>query len=194
MKQDELEVAVASGVIDTVMVCMVDMQGRLMGKRCHADFFIRHGYEKNHACNYLLADDMDMVPVPGYASASWTGGYGDFVLKPDLSTLRLLPWLNATALVICDVYDDNGMPVGHSPRQILKKQLQRLSDRGMRASFASELEFYLFDDSYDAIWKKIPWNGDTGELQSGLPYPVDDASGACDAPDQKRTLRCGDRN
>lgn len=154
MKFDELTHAVASGAIDTVLVCMVDMQGRLMGKRYHADFFVHHGYQETHACNYLLADDMDMLPVPGYTSASWAEGYGDFLLKPDLSTLRRLPWLDATALVICDVFDHQGRPVVHSPRQILQKQLRQLADRGMCACFASELEFYLFDESYEAISRK----------------------------------------
>lgn len=150
----ELKHAVASGSIDTVLVCMVDMQGRLMGKRYHGEFFVHHGYEETHACNYLLADDMEMLPVPGYTGASWAQGYGDFLLKPDLSTLRRLPWLDATALVICDVFDQQGRPVVHSPRQILQKQLQRLADRGMRACFASELEFYLFDESYEGLSSK----------------------------------------
>ena len=154
MKFEELKQAVASGAIDTVLVCMVDMQGRLMGKRYHADFFVHHGYQETHACNYLLANDMNMRPVPGYASASWSDGYGDFLLKPDLSTLRRLPWIDATALVICDVLDQQAQPVRHSPRQILQKQLRRLAERGMRACFASELEFYLFDESYGAITKK----------------------------------------
>ncbi|WP_216108148.1 glutamine synthetase family protein [Burkholderia plantarii] len=151
MDFDELKRAVAAGTIDTVLVCLVDMQGRLMGKRCHADYFVRHGHAETHACNYLLADDIEMQPVPGYASASWADGYGDFLLKPDLATLRRLPWLEATALVICDVFDPHGRPVAHSPRQILQKQLRRLTERGMRAAFASELEFYLFDESYEAI-------------------------------------------
>ncbi len=86
---------------------------------------------------------MEMVPVPGYASASWSAGYGDFILRPDFSSLRLLPWLDATALLICDVYSENGQPVAQSPRHILQRQLRRLTDRGMRAYFASELEFYL---------------------------------------------------
>ncbi|WP_116137803.1 glutamine synthetase family protein [Trinickia diaoshuihuensis] len=148
---DELKDAVASGVIDTVLVCMVDMQGRLVGKRFHADFFVKHGHRETHACNYLLANDMEMEPVPGYASASWADGYGDFVLKPDISTLRKLPWLDGTALVICDVLDHHERPVAHSPRQILQRQLRRLADRGLSACFASELEFYLFDETYEAI-------------------------------------------
>jgi glutamine synthetase len=148
---DELKQAVASGAIDTILVCMVDMQGRLVGKRFHADFFVSHGYRETHACNYLLANDMDMEPVPGYASASWVDGYGDFLLKPDLSTVRRLPWLEATALVICDVLDQNQRLVAHSPRQILQKQLRRLAERRMCACFASELEFYLFDETYEEI-------------------------------------------
>ncbi|SIT43531.1 Glutamine synthetase catalytic region [Paraburkholderia ribeironis] len=148
---DELKQAVASGAIDTVLVCMVDMQGRLVGKRFHGDFFVKHGYLETHACNYLLANDMEMEPVAGYTGASWAGGYGDFLLKPDLLTLRRLPWLEATALVICDVFDQREQLVAHSPRQILQKQLRRLTERGMAACFASELEFYLFDESYEDI-------------------------------------------
>ncbi|MEX3937757.1 glutamine synthetase family protein [Paraburkholderia phymatum] len=149
LKFDALKQAIASGVIDTVLVCMVDMQGRLIGKRFHGDFFVKSGYLETHACNYLLANDMEMEPVAGYASASWAAGYGDFVLKPDLSTLRRLPWLEGTALVICDVLDQSGQPVAHSPRQILQKQLNRLTERGMSACFASELEFYLFNETYE---------------------------------------------
>lgn len=133
MNLNELQNLIASNSIDTILVCMVDMQGRLMGKRYHAATFVRHGYELGHACNYLLANDMEMVPVPGYASASWSAGYGDFILRPDFSSLRLLPWLDATALVICDVYSENGQPVAQSPRHILQRQLRRLTDRGMRA-------------------------------------------------------------
>ncbi|WP_236693710.1 hypothetical protein [Robbsia andropogonis] len=142
MTFEELKRAVAAGSIDTVLMCIVDMQGRLMGKRCHAAFFVRHGYQEAHACNYLLADDMEMLPVEGYRCASWDRGYGDLLLKPDLSTIRPLPWLDATALVICDTFDAKGAPIAHSPRQILQKQMRRLADLGMRAGFASELEFY----------------------------------------------------
>ncbi|MCP1121520.1 glutamine synthetase family protein [Robbsia andropogonis] len=154
MTFEELQRAVAAGSIDTVLMCIVDMQGRLMGKRCHAAFFVRHGYQEAHACNYLLADDMEMLPVEGYRCASWDRGYGDLLLKPDLSTIRPLPWLDATALVICDTFDAKGAPIAHSPRQILQKQMRRLADLGMRAGFASELEFYLFDEPYDLITKK----------------------------------------
>ena len=149
-----LKAAVASDEIDTVLVCMVDMQGRLIGKRFHGEFFVNGGHEETHACDYLLADDIDMEPVPGYKAASWEKGYGDFVLKPDMSTLRRLPWLPGTAMVLCDVQDHHHHDIPHSPRGILKRQLARLEERGMRAFFASELEFYLFDESYEAIRAK----------------------------------------
>lgn len=151
---ETLKAAVASGEIDTVLVCMVDMQGRLIGKRFHGEFFVDGGHEETHACDYLLADDIDMEPVPGYKAASWEKGYGDFVLKPDMATLRRLPWLPGTALVLCDVQDHHHHDIPHSPRGILKRQLARLEERGMRAFFASELEFYLFDESYEAIRAK----------------------------------------
>jgi glutamine synthetase len=151
---EELKAAVASGEIDTVLVCMVDMQGRLIGKRFHAPFFIDGGWQETHACDYLLANDIDMEPVPGYTASSWEKGYGDFVMKPDLSTLRRLPWLPATACVICDIQDHHHQDIAHSPRAILKKQLARLEERGMRAYLASELEFYLFDESFEAVRAK----------------------------------------
>jgi glutamine synthetase len=150
----DLKKAVKAGGIDTVVVAMVDMQGRLIGKRFHAEFFINGGHEETHACDYLLANDIDMEPVPGYAAASWEKGYGDFVLKPDMTTLRRLPWLPSTALVIADVLDHHGHDLAHSPRGILKGQIARLAQRKMRAFFASELEFYLFDESYESARQK----------------------------------------
>lgn len=102
---DDLKAEVASGAIDTVLVCIVDMQGRLCGKRFHAANFVEHSFEETHCCNYLLATDLEMATPPGYASTSWEKGYGDYVMKPDLSTIRRLPWLEATAMVICDVLD-----------------------------------------------------------------------------------------
>lgn len=149
-----LKAQVASGEVDTVLVCMTDMQGRLIGKRFHGDFFIDSGHEETHACDYLLADDIDMEPVPGYKAASWEKGYGDFVLKPDMATLRRVPWLPGTAMVLCDVQDHHHHDIPHSPRGMLKRQIARLSERGMRAYFASELEFYLFDESYETIRQK----------------------------------------
>jgi glutamine synthetase len=140
---------VKSGEIDTVLVCFPDMQGRLVGKRFHGEFFAGGGHDETHACNYLLACDIDMEPVPGYAAANWAQGYGDFVLKPDLGTLRRVPWLEGTAVVLCDVLDHaTHEPVPHSPRAMLKTQVARLEALGMRAYFASELEFYLFDETY----------------------------------------------
>src|SRR6266540_7421971 len=116
----DLQKAVQSGSIDTVIVAMVDMQGRLVGKRFQAEYFIDGAHEETHACDYLLANDIDMEPVPGYAVASWEKGYGDFVLKPDMATLRLLPWLDGTALVLADVLDHHHDELSHSPRAILK--------------------------------------------------------------------------
>ena len=152
---EELKKEVAAGTIDTVVAAMVDMQGRLIGKRFHAQFFADGGYEETHGCNYLLGVDIEMEPVPGYKATSWEKGYGDFVLKPDMATLRRTPWLPGTALVLCDVLDHHtheDMP--HSPRAILKKQLKRLEAMKMKAYMASELEFFLFDDSYETAHHK----------------------------------------
>src|SRR5436190_9889988 len=123
--------AVAAGEIDTVLVCFPDMQGRLIGKRFHADFFVDGGYRETHACDYLLANDIEMEPVPGYDASSWRRGYGDFVLKPNLATLRLTPWLPGTALVLCDLVDHHHAAVPHSPRALLQKQVERLSALGL---------------------------------------------------------------
>jgi glutamine synthetase len=151
---DELKTAVVAGTIDTVIVAMTDMQGRLIGKRFQAEFFVDGAHEETHACDYLLADDIDMEPVPGYAAANWAKGYGDFVLKPDLSTLRRIPWLEGTALVLADVLDHHHHGVPHSPRQMLRKQIARLDTLGFKAFCASELEFYLFDESYESAAQK----------------------------------------
>ncbi|HUF87643.1 MAG TPA: glutamine synthetase family protein, partial [Thermohalobaculum sp.] len=151
----ELGAAVDAGEIDTVLVCFPDMFGRLVGKRFHGRFFVDGGHEETHACNYLLADDIDMEPVPGYRVANWAKGYGDFVLKPDLATLRRVPWLPATALVLCDLVDHHHHePIAHSPRAILRRQVARMEDAGMMAYCASELEFFLFDEDYRAIQRK----------------------------------------
>ncbi len=152
---DQLKKAVAAGEIDTVLVCFVDMQGRLIGKRFQAEHFVDSAHVETHGCDYLLANDIDMEPVPGYATANWAKGYGDFVMKPDLATLRRLPWLEGTALVLCDVLDHHHHEdVPHSPRAMLKRQVARLSERKMRAFFASELEFYLFDETYESARAK----------------------------------------
>ena len=155
MNQDSLEQACASGEIDTVLVCFADMQGRLIGKRFHAKFFIDSGYAETYGCNYLLANDIAMEPVPGYESASWEKGYGDFILKPDMSTLRRIPWLEGTALVLCDVLDHRTHEaIAHSPRAMLRKQVKELEALGMQAFMASELEFYLFDETYESARAK----------------------------------------
>ncbi|MCK0141144.1 glutamine synthetase family protein [Aliiroseovarius sp. F20344] len=151
---DDLKAQVAEGSIDTVLVCLVDMQGRLMGKRFHAGHFVNGAYEETHCCNYLLATDLEMGTPDGYASTSWEGGYGDYVMKPDLSTLRPLPWLEGTAMVLCDILDHHThQDVPHSPRAILKRQVERLAEMGFDAMTATELEFFLFEKSFDEIRK-----------------------------------------
>lgn len=166
---DALKQAVAHDEIDTVLVCLTDMQGRLVGKRFYAPFFVETAFDETHGCSYLLADDIDMEPVAGYEAASWDKGYGDFVIKPDLSTLRLAPWLEKTALVLCDVLDhQDHTDLAHSPRAMLKKQLARLKERGYRAYFASELEFYLFDETYKSARAKY-WK----HMDTSSPYIQD---------------------
>lgn len=150
MTLDQLKSAVQKDEIDTVIIAMTDMQGRLMGKRLTAQYFLdevaAHGAE---GCNYLLAVDVDMRTVEGYEMSSWSTGYGDFSMKPDLSTLRPVPWHHKTAMVQVDLEDHHGHPVGPSPRQILKRQLERLSEHGLECFAATELEFILFDTSYE---------------------------------------------
>ncbi|MBP7000332.1 glutamine synthetase family protein [Amaricoccus sp.] len=148
---EELQQAVAEGAIDTVLVALVDMQGRLMGKRFQAEFFLESGHRETHGCNYLLATDLEMETVPGYKSTGWQTGYGDYALKPDLSTLRVTPWLPGTALVLADVQDHRHHDIPHSPRAILKRQRARLEAMGLRAMMASELEFFLFRESFEEV-------------------------------------------
>ncbi|MGN6101628.1 MAG: glutamine synthetase family protein [Devosia sp.] len=152
---DALRADVQSGAIDTVLCCFPDMQGRLIGKRFQAEFFLDSAVEATHGCDYVLANDIDMEPVPGYAAANWASGYGDFVFKPDLATLMKATWLPGTALILSDLVDHHHHePVPHSPRAILKAQLARLKALGYSANFASELEFYLFDEDYRSAWEK----------------------------------------
>jgi glutamine synthetase len=170
LTRDELTTAVADGSIDTVVVAFTDMQGRLMGKRLHGEFFVEenvgdHGVE---GCNYLMALDMEMDPIPGYGIASWEQGYGDFVLKPDPATLRRIPWLESTALVLCDVTWHDGKPVAPSPRQVLKRQVERAAELGFRPMFGSELEFYLLKESYEEAHAKHYRN-----LTPSVPYILD---------------------
>ena len=151
----ELQTAAGKGEIDTVIIAFPDMQGRLIGKRMQVDYFLETAHEETHGCDYLLANDIDMEPVPGYAAANWEKGYGDFVMKPDMATMRRLPWLPGTALVIADILDHHHHEdLPHSPRAILKKQIARLAAEKMSAFFASELEFYLFDETYDSAADK----------------------------------------
>jgi len=159
---ETLTKAVKAGEIDTVVVCFPDMIGRLVGKRFQAEHFVESAYEETHGCDYLLANDIEMEPVPGYKAANWAKGYGDFVFKPDLDTLMPVPWLPKTAMVLCDLVDHHHHePVPHSPRAILKRQLERLQPLKARAFFASELEFYLFDDSFRDAYDKGYRNLDT---------------------------------
>ncbi len=151
---DELREAIHGGRIDTVLVCLVDMQGRLIGKRVTGHFFLDSVVKEMHVCDYLLTVDMEMEPVPGYKAASWDLGYGDFGVRPDLATLRVIPWLPGTALVLGDCVDHHGHELAHSPRTILKRQLARLREKNMVAKMGSELEFYVFDDTYEEARKK----------------------------------------
>lgn len=151
---DELKQMAKDGVIDTVLTCLVDMQGRLMGKRFHVSNFVESAYKETHCCNYLLATDLEMATPDGYASTSWESGYGDYVMKPDLSSIRLVPWLEGTALVLCDVLDHHTYEeIPHSPRAVLKRQVERLASLGLVAKTATELEFFLFEKSFDDIRK-----------------------------------------
>jgi glutamine synthetase len=152
MTLDELKTKALSGEIDTVLACGVDMQGRLIGKRFHAANFLEAGIDETHCCNYLLATDLEMDTPDGFAATSWAAGYGDFTMVPDLGTLAPVPWLQGTALVLCDILDHHShAPVPHSPRQILKAQMARAEAMGFVPMMATELEFFLFQKSYDTI-------------------------------------------
>ena len=151
---EQLIADVESGVVDTVIVAITDMQGRLQGKRIHAEHFVEdtlaHGTE---GCNYLLAVDIDMATVGGYSMSSWNTGYGDFVMAPDLTSLRRVPWHEGTVMVLADLRWHDGTSVIASPRQVLEAQTTRLADRGMVALVGTELEFILFEDSYEEAWR-----------------------------------------
>jgi len=153
MTLDELKDQIAAGEVDTVLLALTDMQGRLQGKRLTAPWFMQsvvdHGAE---ACNYLLAVDVDMNTVAGYKMSSWDTGYGDFVMAPDLSTLCRTTWLDGTALLLADLQWEDGSRVVASPRQVLRAQLDRLAERGWAAQAGTELEFMVFNDSYEQAW------------------------------------------
>jgi glutamine synthetase len=169
---DELRVRVAAGEIDTVVLAIVDMQGRLQGKRLDAEYFLaevlHHGTE---GCNYLLAVDVEMNTVDGYRISSWEQGYGDFVMAPDLSSLRLTPWQPGTALLLADLQWLDGSPVAESPRQILKRQLDRLAARGWTAMVGTELELMVFQDSFEQAWTKR-YDGLTPANQYNVDYSI----------------------
>jgi glutamine synthetase len=166
---DDLREEVSGGAIDTVVTAFTDMQGRLFGKRIQGEYFldevVDHGIE---GCDYLLALDMEMEPVPGYEMANWEEGYGDFAIVPDLSTLRRIPWLDRTALVLCDVANHDGSPVVASPRQILIAQCERAQAMGYTPMMASELEFYLYRESYAEAYEQ-----DYRDLTATIPYILD---------------------
>ncbi|ORA37799.1 glutamine synthetase family protein [Mycobacterium aquaticum] len=153
LAQGDLEQMVAAGDIDTVILAFCDMQGRLTGKRVSARLFVEdvaaHGAE---CCNYLMAVDVEMNTVSGYASSSWETGYGDMVMRPDFATLRLIPWLPGTALVMADLFWLDGRPVAAAPRAILDRQIDRLSERGLVPYAGTELEFMVFDNSFREAW------------------------------------------
>jgi glutamine synthetase len=166
---EQLATEAEAGTIDTVLTAFTDMQGRLVGKRIDVYYFLDqvadHGIE---GCNYLLALDMEMDPVPGYAMANWEKGYGDFAIAPDMSTLRRIPWLDRTALVLCDVVHHDGSPVPASPRQVLIAQYERAQEMGYTPMFASELEFYLYKESYAQAHEQ-----DYRDLTPTIPYILD---------------------
>ncbi|MEV8587288.1 glutamine synthetase family protein [Streptomyces sp. NPDC051180] len=169
---EELRALVASGEIDTVVLAFPDMQGRLQGKRFAAPFFLDevlgHGTE---GCNYLLAVDTEMNTVDGYEMSSWDRGYGDFAMHPDLTTLRRLPWNEATAMVTADLAWGDGTPVVAAPRQILRGQLERLAGLGLTAHVGTELEFIVFRDSYEEAWN-ADYRGLTPANQYNIDYSV----------------------
>jgi len=206
---ESLAEAVATGGIDTVVAAQIDMQGRLMGKRFHAAHFLETAHRGTHGCNYLLATDLEMATVEGYAATSWAQGYGDYVMRPDLSTLRRTPWAEGTALVLCDTLDHHGEhEIAHAPRTVLKRQCARLAERGWTANAASELEFFLFRQSFEQAEAQgfagletfSAYNEDYHVLQSfkaeplmravrnalhGADVPVENTKGEADAGQQE---------
>ena len=213
---DELKAHVADRTLDTVLVCFVDMQGRLMGKRFHAQNFIEHSFEETHCCNYLLATDLEMATIDGYASTNWQSGYGDYVMKPDLDTIRLMPWLEGTAMVLCDILDHHTHEeISHTPRSILKRQIARLETLGFTAQMATELEFFLFEKSFDEIRKSgfqqlepiSGYNEDYNILQTtkeenimrplrnhlfAAGIPIENSKGEADAGQEELNIRYAD--
>ena len=150
----QLKKAISNDEIDTVLVCVSDMQGRLNGKRVTGKAFIDYVYKETHMCDYLYTVDMDMFTVPGYKSSSWETGYGDMTVIPDLSTIKIAHWLEKTAIVLCDCLDHDGKkPLMHSTRQILRNVISKANKMGFEPMIGSELEFFLFNQTYDDIHK-----------------------------------------
>jgi len=144
---------VHDGSIDTVAVSITDMQGRLQGKRIDGDYFVEEVMDGHtEGCNYLMAVDVDMNTVDGYAMSSWDSGYGDMVMRPDLDTLHRIPWQPGTVGVLCDLETEDGEPVAPSPRQVLRRQLEALHEAGYGAFVGTELEFIVFQDTYEEAW------------------------------------------
>ncbi len=169
MNLEELRAQVQAGEVDTVLLALTDMQGRLQGKRLTARHFLEEVAENGaEGCNYLLAVDVDMTPVEGYEMASWERGYGDFSMRPDLATLRPVTWQPATAMCLCDLVWEDGRDVAASPRQILRGQLERLAERGWSANASTELELLVFRDTYEDAWRKA-----YRDLEPGNLYNVD---------------------
>ncbi|HMI24980.1 MAG TPA: glutamine synthetase, partial [Streptosporangiaceae bacterium] len=166
---EQLRVMIDEGEIDTVVLAFTDMQGRLAGKRLSAEFFLEEVAEHfSEGCNYLLAVDVDMNTVDGYDMSSWDRGYGDFVMVPDMATLRRLPWHAGSVLIIADLTWLDGEPVVASPRQILLRQTARLASRGWTAMAGTELEFIVYQDSYEQAAAK-----DYRDLVPANQYNVD---------------------
>ncbi len=169
MTLKQLTQAVRTGNIDTVLVGFPDPFGRLVGKRFRADFFLDHvAKHGTHGCNYLLTVNLDMDPLDGFKVANWDAGFGDFAFRPDLSTLRGLPWQPGAAFVLCDYTRDDGTLVAEAPRSVLRRQVDRIAKRGLTCYCASELEFYLFNQTYHAANQ----NG-YRDLQPSSDYRID---------------------
>ncbi len=169
MNLQELKTQIRSGAIDTVVVALPDPFGRLVGKRFRAEVFLRSVLEHGtHGCNYLLTVNLEMDPLDGFEVASWQSGFGDFTFKPDLKTLRILPWQTGTALVLCDHLKPDGSLVVEAPRSVLRRQLDRLTAAGLTCYCASELEFYLFNQSYHSAF-----NAGYRDLQPSSDYRID---------------------
>ncbi|MDX6355655.1 MAG: glutamine synthetase [Streptomyces sp.] len=178
---EALRVLVEAGEVHTVVLGFTDMQGRLQGKRFAAPFFLSEVLANGtEGCNYLLAVDVEMNTVDGYAMSSWERGYGDFAMRPDLATLRRIPWENGTALLLADLTAHDGTPVPPSPRQVLRRQLDRLAERGWTAHAGTELEFIVFRDTYEQAWDSgyrglTPanrWNADYSLLATSRVEPL----------------------